>query len=192
MQFALYANGFGDGNFDGIFDNDTKQDVRAFQEHHAIEITGKADKTTWLSLFISCGDKTRSAKAADCATILTKPKAEALYANGYRYIGRYLTGTYGGGIDKALSRTEAQIILDAGLHFFPIYQDGGSNVVNFTSQTGTEDAKKAIKAAKNLGLPRDTVIYFAVDFDCMDYQVTSNIIGSFDLNEYSDKTLFLS
>lgn len=85
LQFALYVNGFGDGDFDGIYDNATKQAVREFQEHHAITINGKADKGTWLSLFISCGDRNRPAIAADCATILTKPKAEALYANGYRY-----------------------------------------------------------------------------------------------------------
>lgn len=179
MQFALYANGFGDGNFDGVFDNDTKQYVRAFQEHHAITVTGKVDKSTWLSLFISCGDKNRSAIAADCATILTKPKADALYASGYRYIGRYLTGTYNGGISKALTREETQIILDAGLHFFPIYQTTARTNTYFTPEQGNADAKAAIQAAKNLGLPKDTIIYFAVDFDAMDYQITSNIIPYF-------------
>lgn len=179
LQFALYVNGFGDGNFDGVFDNGTKQNVRAFQEHHAITVTGKADKSTWLSLFISCGDRNRSAKAADCATILSKPKAEALYANGYRYIGRYLTGTYNGGISKALTLEEAQIILDAGLRFFPIYQTSARKNEYFTKEQGTADAKDAILHAEELGLPKDTIIYFAVDFDAMDYQITSNIIPYF-------------
>lgn len=179
MQFALYVNGFGDGNFDGVFDNAAKQAIREFQEHYAIEITGKADKSTWLSLFISCGDRNRSAIAADCATILTQPKAEALYANGYRYIGRYLTGTYNGGISKALTREEAEIILNAGLRFFPIYQTSARENAYFTPEQGTQDAKNAIAAAEALGIPKDTIIYFAVDFDAMDYQITSNIIPYF-------------
>lgn len=179
LQFSLYVNGFGDGNFDGVFDNGTKQNVRAFQEHHAITVTGKADKSTWLSLFISCGDRNRSAKAADCATILSKSKAEALYANGYRYIGRYLTGTYNGGISKALTSEEAQIILDAGLRFFPIYQTSARKNEYFTKEQGAADAKDAIQHAEELGLPKNTIIYFAVDFDAMDYQITSNIIPYF-------------
>lgn len=179
MQFALYVNGFGDGDFDGIYDNATKQAIREFQEHHAIKIIGQANLGTWLSLFISCGDIYRNATAADCATILTEAKAQALVENGYEYIGRYLTGTYGGGIDKALTREEAEIILEAGLKFFPIYQDGGTTQNDFTAKNGQLDGKAAVNAAKALGLPDDTIIYFAVDFDAMDYQITSNIIPYF-------------
>lgn len=179
MQFALYVNGFGDGIFDGVYDNSTKQAIREFQEHHAIKITGTANTGTWLSLFISCGDIYRNATAADCATILTEAKAQALVENGYEYIGRYLTGTYGGGIDKALTREEAEIILEAGLKFFPIYQDGGTTQSDFTAKNGQLDGKAAVDAAKALGLPDDTIIYFAVDFDAMDYQITSNILPYF-------------
>lgn len=179
VQFALYVNGFGDGVTDGIFDAGTQQAIRAFQKKYAIPQTGIADKTTWLSLFISCGDTDRSAKAADCATILTAAKAKSLYDNGYRYIGRYLTGTYNGGISKAITREEAQIIFDAGLNFFPIYQTSARSNSYFTEAQGKYDAKEAIKHAAALGIPRNTIIYFAVDFDCMDYQITSNIIPYF-------------
>lgn len=178
-QFALYVNGFGNGNFNGIFDNATRQAVRQFQEHHVININGNVTKGTWLSLFISCGDRSRNASAADCATILTQQKAEALYNNGYRYIGRYLTGTYGGGINKALSRDEAEIILNAGLNFFPIFEEGGWQESYFTAAQGTIDAKKAINKAKEIGIPEGTIIYFAVDFDAMDYQITQRIIPYF-------------
>lgn len=179
MQFALYVNGFGDGDFDGVYDNATKQAVREFQEHHAIIVNGTANTGTWLSLFISCGDIYRNAIAADCATILTEAKAQALVENGYEYIGRYLTGTYGGGINKALSREEAEIILEAGLKFFPIYQDGGTKQSDFTAENGQLDGKAAVNAAKALGIPDETTIYFAVDFDAMDYQITSNILPYF-------------
>lgn len=179
MQFALYVNGFGDGDFDGVYDNATKLAIREFQEHHAIVVNGTANIGTWLSLFISCGDKYRNAIAADCATILTEAKAQALIENGYEYIGRYLTGTYSGGINKALSREEAEIILEAGLKFFPIYQDGGTAVEEFTAENGQLDGKAAVNAAKALGLPDGTIIYFAVDFDTFDYQITSNILPYF-------------
>lgn len=179
LQFVLYVNGFGDGVTDGVFDSEMQQSIRAFQKKYAIPQTGIADKTTWLSLFVSCGNTDRSAKAADCATILTAAKAKTLYDNGYRYIGRYLTGTYNGGISKAITREEAQIIFDAGLRFFPIYQTSARQNSYFTPQQGIIDANAAIDAAKNLGIPNNTIIYFAVDFDCMDYQITSNIIPYF-------------
>lgn len=179
IQFALYVNGFGDGVTDGIWDSGVQQALRSFQKKYAIPQTGIADKTTWLSLFISCGDTDRSAKAADCATQLSAAQAKALYDNGYRYIGRYLTGTYNGGKDKSIKREEAQRIFDAGLNFFPIYQTSARSNAYFTEAQGKYDAQEAIKAAANLGIPRNTIIYFAVDFDCMDSEITSNIIPYF-------------
>lgn len=180
LQFALLVNGFDVGEIDGVFDSGTQQAIRAFQKKMSIPQTGKADKTTWLSLFISCGDTSRTALAADCATILTAEKAKTLYDNGYRYIGRYLTGTYNGGISKAITRAEAQIIFDAGLNFFPIYQTSANSNSYFTSAQGTKDAKAAITAAASLGIPANTIIYFAVDYDCLDYQITSNVIPYFE------------
>lgn len=180
VQFALYVNGFGDGITDGVFDDGTRQAIREFQKKYAIPINGKVDKTTWLSLFISCGDIDRTALAADCATQLTAAQAKSLYDNGYRYIGRYLTGTYDGGKDKAIYRDEAERIFAAGLRFFPIYQTTARSASYFTPSQGEEDAYAAIEAAAKLGIPKNTIIYFAVDFDCMDYQITSNIIPYFN------------
>jgi len=180
MQFALFTHGFGDGDFDGKFDSATKLAVREFQSHYALPKTGIVDINTWMSLLISSGNPDRSAVAADCATILNAAKAKTLYDNGYRYIGRYLTGTYGGGISKALTIEEANIILDAGLRFFPIYQTSSNSESYFTPERGTYDAEAAITASINLGLPKDTIIYFAVDFDAMDYQITDSIIPYFE------------
>lgn len=179
LQFALLVNGFDAGGIDGIYGPATQQALRSFQKKMCIPQTGKADKTTWLSLFVSRGDTSRSAVAADCATILTAAKAKTLYDNGYRYIGRYLTGTYNGGISKAITREEAQIIFDAGLNFFPIYQTSANSNSYFNSAQGTKDAKAAIAAAASLGIPANTIIYFAVDYDCLDYQITSNVIPYF-------------
>lgn len=175
LQFALLVNGHSAGAIDGEYGDATRQALYDFQEDMKITPTGYADKTTWLSLFISCGDTSRSALAADCATQLTAAKAKTLYDNGYRYIGRYLTGN-----NKKITRSEAQIIFDAGLKFFPIYQSSANYLEYFTPQQGADDAQKAKKAATELGLPENTIIYFAVDFDCLDYQITNNVIPYFE------------
>jgi peptidoglycan hydrolase-like protein with peptidoglycan-binding domain len=175
LQFALLVNGHSAGAIDGEYGDATRQALYDFQEDMKITPTGYADKTTWLSLFISCGDTSRSALAADCATQLTAAKAKTIYDNGYRYIGRYLTGN-----NKKITRSEAQIIFDAGLKFFPIYQSSANYLEYFTPQQGADDAQKAKKAATELGLPENTIIYFAVDFDCLDYQITNNVIPYFE------------
>lgn len=191
LQFALLANGFDAGEIDGVFDLGTQQAMRAFQKKMSVPQTGKVDKTTWLSLFISCGDTSRSALAADCATILTTAKAKTLYDNGYRYIGRYLTGTYNGGISKAITREEAQIIFDAGLNFFPIYQTSANGNSYFTPEKGIADANAAITVAMSLGVPANTIIYFAVDYDCLDYQITTNVIPYFQkVHEVMSKSIY--
>lgn len=179
LQFALYVNGFGDGDFSGNLDSTTKENIKNFQSFYALTKTGTVNIDTWMSLFLSSGNPNRAAIGADCATILTKAKAETLFNNGYRYIGRYLTGTYAGGLSKALTIEEEQTILDAGLRFFPIYQDGGTKLSYFTSSQGTKDGQAAKEAALKLGIPSGTIIYFAVDFDALDYQITSNIIPYF-------------
>ena len=180
LQFALFIHGFGDGNFNGSFSAETQKAVRQFQQHYALPMTGKVDLNTWMALLVSSGNPARPAIAADCATILNEAKAKTLYDNGYRYIGRYLTGTYGGGISKALTVEEANIILDAGLRFFPIYQTSANKESYFTPEQGTADAQAAIEAAYALGIPKDTVIYFAVDFDALDYQITNTVIPYFE------------
>jgi peptidoglycan hydrolase-like protein with peptidoglycan-binding domain len=185
LQFALYLNGFGVGTFDGVFSGATQLCLLGFQHHYALPKTGKVTLGDWMSLFLSSGDPNRSAVAADCAQILTPATVQTLSANGYKYIGRYLTGTYGAGISKAMTVQEANNIINGGLRFFPIYQEGqylpGTSYAYtyFTAAQGTYDAQRAIDAALALGLPSGTVIYFAVDFDALDSQITSNVIPYF-------------
>lgn len=191
LQFALYVNGASNIDIDGIWGSQTQQAIKDFQQRLAISVTGKADKATWMSLFLSSGDTSRSALACDCATILTQAKAQTLYNNGYRYVGRYLTGTYNGGISKAITKEEAEIIFDSGLRFFPIFQSSANYASYFTPAQGASDAEKAIAAASALGLPKDTTIYFAVDFDALDYQVTSLIIPYFkEVHEVMSNSIY--
>ena len=137
---GLYVNGVGDGDF-GI--TVSTASVKQFQDKYALPITGVVNLTTWLSIFISSGDTSRSAKACDCATILTAAKAKTLYDNGYRYVGRYLSGTIASGASKALSREELQIAFDAGLRIFPIQQASANKVSYFTEAQAVIDVNSA-------------------------------------------------
>ncbi|MDY7216380.1 MULTISPECIES: glycoside hydrolase domain-containing protein [Bacillus] len=184
VQYALYCNGksFDPGEFDGKYGVGVVSAVKAFQEFMCLPQTGYADMPTIKALLSSSGDTTRTASACDTATIITAEKAQTLRNNGYKTVGRYLTGnvrTSSGLISKALTSKELAVILDAGLNVFPIYQDGGYESSYFVKDQGTRDAYSAASAARRLGFPSGTTIYFAVDFDAYDYEVTDKIIPYF-------------
>ena len=188
-NIALYFNGFGNGNISANLDMNV---IKSFQSKYAISVNGNIDYTTWLSLLVSCGDQNRSAKACDCATILTAAKAQTLYENGYRYVGRYLANVPGGR-DKELSVNELNIAFNAGLRIFPI-QQGTSNTVDFfTEANAVNEVKIAYEHAINLGIPEGTIIYFAVDCDPQDTDITNKIIPYFSkvfstmVNTYNSK-----
>lgn len=180
LQHSLYCNGFGSYGASGSYDIKTIEAIKEFQSFYALEVTGTADIGTWKSLLISCGDTSRPAKAFDCATILTTEKAQTLVNAGYEIGGRYLSGTIVGGASKALTPGEIQIIFDAGLRFFPIYQSSARTESYFNYTQGAEDATNAAVAAFALKIPSNTIIYFAVDFDAMDYQITNSVIPYFE------------
>ena len=186
---GLYANGIGNGNISSTI---STTNIKKFQDKYKLPITEVIDLTTWLSIFISCGDEDRSSLACDCATILTQAKAQELYNNGYRYVGRYLSGT-AGGISKALTTEEISIIFNAGLRFFPIYQTSANYVSYFTESQGVSDAQSAYQHATNLGIPEGAIIYFAVDCDPQDGEIDSYIDPYFSnvfstmVNTYNNK-----
>ncbi|MGY2643827.1 glycoside hydrolase domain-containing protein [Bacillus inaquosorum] len=184
VQYALYCNGksFDPGEFDGKYGVGVVSAVKAFQEFMCLPQTGYADMPTIKALLSSSGDTTRTASACDTATIITAEKAQTLRNNGYKTVGRYLTGnvrTSNGLTSKALTSEELSVIVDAGLKVFPIYQDGGYESSYFVKDQGTRDAYSAASAARRLGFPSGTTIYFAVDFDAYDYEVTDKIIPYF-------------
>ena len=176
VNMGLYVNGVGDGDFGTTV---STASVKQFQNKYALPVTGIVNLTTWLSIFISSGDTSRSAKACDCATILTAAKAQTLYNNGYRYVGRYLSGTIVGGASKALSRSELQIAFNAGLRIFPIQQASANTVSYFTETQAVTDTESAYNHASDLGIPTGTIIYFAVDCDPQDSEITNYIIPYF-------------
>lgn len=175
LRYGLYINNFDPLHFTGIFDNPLKSVVMAFQTFCGLTADGIAGKQTFASLLISYGDKNRIGTACDCVTTITPERAQTLKNAGYLYIGRYIVG----GDFKKIKPGELDTIFAAGLKVFPIHQTSGSSVNYFTPHQGAKDAVSAINAGSSYGFKRDTIIYFAVDFDCLDYQVTSNILPYF-------------
>ena len=184
VQYGLYLNGYDAGRFDGNFDSTTKSMVASFQEFYALTgiglvTSGEVNCATMKSLLTSKGDTGRKAKACDCSTVLNKQQALDIKNAGYQVVGRYLTGT-ANGKRKFITFEEIKNIESAGLRVFPIYQDGGYKAEYFQNLSqGIVDAHTAITAAKRIGVPDGTTIYFAVDFDCYDYQMKSFIVQYF-------------
>ncbi|EJF34137.1 hypothetical protein JC2156_00190 [Weissella koreensis KCTC 3621] len=138
-----------------------------------------ADLTVFKGLLTSNGDTDRSALAFDTATQLSSSQIDSLWNLGYRYAGRYLTGSVGTGEnerDKNLTNTEISHLQKKEFSIFPIYEDGGYTVKYFNDAQGIEDAVLAARVAKQLGLPQGTTIYFAADVDLLDTEIVSNLI----------------
>lgn len=153
--------------------------LRAFQRFSQLSVTGTNDYPTWAQLLVSSGDTTRPATGCDCITEITAARGAQLRAAGYLIVGRYLdehlppTDPYF--LDKALKPGEPQVILDAGLRFFPLFQYNGTQLDNFTQQKGYDQGKVAHQKAVEHRIPAGTCIYFAVDYDALDTDIDGNI-----------------
>ncbi|MBQ3409594.1 MAG: DUF1906 domain-containing protein [Clostridia bacterium] len=176
MKIALYVNGFGSGEISNIYDSTI---IGQFQTNLMLNSTGICNLSTWLALLTSCGDVTRSAVACDTIYEMTSSRLSLLASNGFSIVGRYLTNTPNGSLDKKIKPGELSRIFNANFKFFPIFQESASYVSYFTAEKGTADLKKAFDAALIARLPQNTVIYFAVDFDATDANITNNILPYF-------------
>jgi peptidoglycan hydrolase-like protein with peptidoglycan-binding domain len=170
-------------SFSSIFTSAHETSVRDFQSFCKLAVNGRGDYQTWASLLVSTGDPTRAGTACDCIDTITPARADTLLANGYRYVGRYLSEHIPPGhpsyLNKAIQPGELDTIRQKGLRVFPIYQTYGASLGYFTKEKGHIDALDAAHAAYHHGFKENARIYFAVDFDAMDHQVTSHIIPYF-------------
>lgn len=164
------------------WDDDFAEQLTKFQKDYKLPVSGALDVNTWMSLLTSKGNPDRPAKACDTRFEITSELLNTLKRDGYEIVGRYLTG----GSFKEIREGELKRIVDGGLKYFPIFQENGRNLSDFTYQKGLEHGKKASEAALSKGVPA-TAIYFAVDMDIYDYQIDSNIIPYFKgINETID------
>jgi peptidoglycan hydrolase-like protein with peptidoglycan-binding domain len=152
-------------HFTDSWDGDVEGWVKAFQTFSQLPVTGKGDYTTWAQLLVSMGDPDRPVTASDTAYTITPSRGARMYADGYRYVGRYLNEASAGGGTKMLEPGELDNIFKAGLRVFPIFQDHGRSLSEYYWGNGHKHGQWAHDQAVHFGFNRGTVIYFAVDYD---------------------------
>ncbi len=113
-------------------------------------------------------------KGIDAAFDLS-PHAGDLIAAGVGFVCRY----YSYNAAKDLSPDEAQTLSAAGLLIVSVWEARGDVASNFTPAQGQKDANAALLLAESCGQPEGSCIYFAVDFDASDSDLTHNILPYF-------------
>ncbi|MCV7588328.1 DUF1906 domain-containing protein [Micrococcus luteus] len=159
------------GTFSSITSNVTKR----FQQFCHLSSSGAADYQTWCSLLVSTGDPSRKGEAFDCMQPLNADRLNTVKANGYKIVGRYISG----GSNKILTRGEIGLITGSGISIFPIYQEYNNALTYFDEMQGLDQGAKANASAINLSIPEGTIIYFAVDVDATSDDIQSHILPYF-------------
>ncbi|MFI6371380.1 glycoside hydrolase domain-containing protein [Streptomyces sp. NPDC050546] len=164
----------------GNFTSAVQSGVETFQSFSKLPVTGKGDFQTWASLLVSYGDQSRKGTACDGVTMITPARAQALKDAGYKYIGRYLFNPSSTSLpEKQIQPGELATIKEHGLSCFPIFQTWSRSADYFSPNQGTADAFRAIEWAEYHGFKPGTIIYFAVDYDAMDGEVTEFVLPHF-------------
>lgn len=110
------------------------------------------------------------ALGCDTATTVTAARLQTLKNNNYTFVGRYIAGTY------AITASEKTTITGGGLYIVSLFEKGSPTSSSyFTTSKGTSDANDAIAAASAIGQPSNTPIYFAVDYDASDNDISGPI-----------------
>lgn len=137
-------------------------------------------KQTWCALALSCGDTDRTANACDTCFEITAERAQVLKNNGFQVVGRYLSGYISEEKPKSIQEGEIQTILNAGLKLFVIFQKGNNKIKDFSYNAGYASGMQAKIYAKKYKIPKNSVIYFSVDFDIYEDQIDNHIIPYFE------------
>ena len=90
--------------------------------------------------------------------------ASCLKQSGIDFVARYYSRTTKSA-DKRLTLAEAQALSQAGLYLVTVYEDSPTNKDYFSNDRGKSDGKSAYAYAQDINQPRDSAIYFAVDYD---------------------------
>lgn len=177
FQTAIACNNYRNqwGESGGVFSDDLAAAVKIFQAFCKLEVNGRGDFRTWMSLLVSTGDPNRPGQAIDVMIPLNRTSIATVKGLGYEMVGRYLTG----GTNKVLTNSEIALIFDNDMAFFPLYQEFGNKVEYFSNSQGYDAGKAAFAAAKSFGIPSASTIYFSVDFDAIDTEITNYIVPHF-------------
>ncbi|MFE9295356.1 glycoside hydrolase domain-containing protein [Streptomyces niveus] len=167
-------------SFSSSYTSSLAGSVSTFQSFMKLAVNGQADFRTWSSLLVSYGDQTRQGEACDGVTKVTPARAQALKAAGYKYIGRYLYNPSTTDLpEKEIQPGELATIKEYGLRCFPIYQTWARSVDYYSPEQGVADCRNAAFKAEEHGFKQDSRIYFAVDYDAVNDEVTSHILPYF-------------
>ena len=173
-QAAMRANGNATP-FNGSFDASTSSLSRDFQGFMEIPITGNGDYTTWCNLLASSGDTTITTKGFDTDQQLTAAQAIGARAKGYTHVGRYTVGA-----GKFITSQEIDILRSAGLRLFPLHQRFNNSADAMTYSAGQTHGREALERGRTLGLPNDSIIFFAVDFDPFGETIYGPVVDYFN------------
>ncbi len=102
-------------------------------------------------------------RGIDCSSPVSARAAEILQENGFDFVGRYLVPP---SYAKALTRQEAEIICEAGLRILCVWETSAARMRGGAA-AGREDGARACARAKELEIPRDSILYFAADFEAV-------------------------
>ena len=180
---ALYGNGYTSFAFDTEWNDTMRNIVLEFQDDYKITTSGRIDYNTWMSLMISTGNPDRASNACDTANTISKNERYKILKNlGIKAIGRYIVGDNFDGDEssKELTFEEPEVLIKNGFSIIPIYQRNGSpSLVFFNEEQAIEDAEIAERRARHHLIPFESIIYFAVDLDVLDPDISSKIIPYF-------------
>lgn len=175
-KYALVCNGYNISIGNSTWSNTLVNTIKNFQADMCIEQTGNLDKNTWMALLLSKGNPDRSFIACDTAYGIRGARIQDLKNRGISIIGRYIVG----GDSKELDLNEEKTIIDNGFKLFPIFQNNGTPAASyFTSAQGLLDASDAYRGVRRHCIPKNAIIYFAVDVDVVDTQITNNVLPYF-------------
>ena len=93
-----------------------------------------------------------------------------LKQDGFVWVGRYVNP------DKAqpLTNSEAHTLSQDGLYIVSLWEQGSPCEASyFTTSAGADDGNGAVSAAQSIGQPTGTPIYFAVDYDASQSDLTA-------------------
>ena len=106
-----------------------------------------------------------------------RPFAPWVKSQGFTLVLRYYTALAS---PKALTRAEALALVAKGFTLGAVYQDRGNAAVDFSAERGTAAGLRALRYAMHtIGQPRGTGIYFSVDFDASQREITERIVPHF-------------
>jgi hypothetical protein len=83
--------------------------------------------------------------------------------------------------EKRLIRSEAEAIVGAGMFLAVVHQAAGNHASAFSHESGVADATYALNyATKVIGQPQGSAIYFGVDYDAKEPDVSRRIVPYFE------------